>query len=65
MKGSYLAVVALVLIVFGLLLYPTVREMIGLVDISGLLPLTQAAVTSLPYLFLGFVIYGIYQQAKR
>ena len=65
MKGSYLVVIALVLVVIGMLLYPSLHDLIGGVDTTGYLPLLKAAVISMPYLFLGFIVYAIIQQAKR
>lgn len=71
MRNYYVIVVATLLVVFGMLLYPTVHFAIsggtgysGL-DKTGFLPLTAAAVTLLPYAFLGFVIYAIIKLSKR
>jgi len=56
--------IAMVLIPIGLLLYPTVRSIVSSTDMSAWLPLTQAAVTLLPYAFLFFIIYALIRQAK-
>ncbi len=59
MRTTYFIVIAGLLVVLGLLLYPTIHYVNGLVDTTGWLPLTAAAKTVLPYMFLGFVIYAI------
>lgn len=65
MKAYYLAVIAVLLVVFGMLLYPNIRELLGFIDTTGWLPLTKAGFTALPYLFLLFILYGIFKQAKE
>lgn len=64
MRAFYLVVIAIMLVVIGMLFYPPLREVFGYVDTSGFLPLTEAAVTFMPYVFLLFIVYGIVKQAR-
>ncbi len=59
MRTYYIIVVGILLVVFGMLLYPTLHIVIGGVDLTGFLPLTASATILLPYAFLGFVVYAI------
>lgn len=64
MKLFYLLVAGGVIVVIGLLLFPTVNGMVDLADVSACLPLIQSAKAGLPYAFLGFVFYAIWKVAK-
>ena len=65
MRAFYAIVITGILIVLGMLFFPTVNYVSGLVDTTGWLPLTKAGLALMPYVFLGFVAWGIYQLKKR
>ncbi len=73
MRTYYIIVVSVLLVVFGLLFYPTLHLVVGNVDVSTVptpthipfLPLTASAVTLLPYAFFGFVVYIIIKLSGR
>ena len=65
MRAFVIFSVALVLVVIGLLLYPSIHTLVGLVDTTGFLPLTIASIAALPYIFLGFIVYAILKVAKK
>ena len=65
MRLYYILVICGILVVIGLLMYPTLHRLIGNVEITGFLPLTKAAVILIPYAFLGFIIYAILQVVRR
>lgn len=65
MRTAYILTIAGLLIVIGMLMYPTLHFMNGLVDTTGFVPLLKMAVAILPYAFLGFIGYAIFQMAKR
>jgi len=64
-KWFFLITVAILLLVFGMLTYPTVRTIVGNTDTTGFVPLLAAAVTLLPYGFLGFAVYAVWRLVKR
>ena len=64
MKAFYFIVIAVILLVLGMLFYPSLHLFIGGVDRTGFLPLLSSAVVFLPYVFLFFVVYGI-MRARR
>lgn len=65
MKLFIILSVTMVLIVIGLLLYPSIRLLVGYIDTTGFLPLTAAAVTAFPYIFLLFIVYAIMRVARK
>lgn len=65
MRGAYIFAVALVLVVLGMLFFPTIHSMIGNFDLSSELPLTQFAIILLPFAFLFFVYWAIHQLNKQ
>ena len=68
MRTFYIITIGVVLVVFGLLLYPTLNKVVGSVNVSvgaGFLPLTAAAVKLLPYAFLGFIGYIIIKMSGK
>ena len=64
MRSFYIIVISVMLIVLGMLFYPTVHTMVGGADTTGFLPLTTASLTFLPYAFLAFILYAIFKTAK-
>jgi hypothetical protein len=64
MKNAYLITIVGMVVIMGMMFYPTVRTVIGNVDSTGWLPIVTMAKTALPYAFLGLVIYGIYRIVK-
>lgn len=65
MKVFYIIIVSGLLVVFGMLFFPTIHFMNGLVDTTGFLPLLTMAVTLLPYAFLFFVLYAVFLLIRR
>jgi hypothetical protein len=67
LKTAYVVAVSGILVVLGLLFYPTVNTMVGgAVDAgSGWLDLTVAGVTVLPYFFLAVVVYAIIKLSNK
>ena len=65
MRTYYFIVISVLLVVFGVLLYPTIHLVVGFVDTTGFLPLTKAATIALPYIFLAFIGWAIFQMKKR
>lgn len=68
MRTYYIIIVSGLLVVFGLLFFPTLNIVVGSVNVTaaaGFLPLTGAAVTLLPYAFLGFIVYAIIKLSGR
>ena len=51
-------------IIATLLLYPTVRSMVNQANTTGFLPIIKASVIFLPYAFLLFLVYAIYNRKK-
>ena len=62
MKTAYWLTLGGILVVLGMLFYPTLHGYITGVDRTGMLPLLSSAVTLLPYGFLGFVVYAIFKK---
>ena len=65
MRTYVFLVIAGMLAIIGMLTYPYLNELIGGVETTGFLPLTKAAVIITPYVFLGFVVFLIFQMEKR
>ncbi len=65
MKLAYFIAIAVILVVLGMLFFPSLHLSVGNVTTTGWLPLTIAAKTFLPYAFLLFVIYGVFRMARR
>ena len=65
MRTYVIIVVSGMLIIFGILLYPTLHSMVGDVSTTGFLPLTTDAVILMPYAFMGFVFYLIMKLVRR
>ncbi len=73
MKTLYLWVVSGLLVVMGMLLYPTLHlnvssantsSMLADGTITNFLPLTTFAMVVLPYAFLGLIVYAVIQSRK-
>ncbi len=65
MRLYYIAIICVIVIVLGMLFYPTVHGVIVTTNTTGFLPLTAGATTLLSYAFLGFVLYAIIQMVRR
>lgn len=59
MRTFYIIVIGGILVVLGLLFYPSVHIVVGATDTTGFLPLLSGAVAFMPYAFLGFMIYAV------
>jgi hypothetical protein len=59
MKAAWAITLGIILIVLGMLFYPTLNGYIHAVDRTGFLPLLSSMVVLLPYGFLFFVVYAI------
>ena len=60
MRTYYIFIISGILIIVGMLMYPSLHLMTGMVDTTGLQPLTKAVgVTLVPWFFLGMVFYAI------
>ncbi len=65
MKPFYFIIIAVIVVGLGMLFFPTVHLIVNAVNTTGFLPLTAAATTFLAYAFLGFIVYAIFQAARR
>ncbi len=69
MRTYYIIVVSVLLVVLGMLSYPTIHNVVISQNVTdpakGFLPLTSSAVTLLPYAFLGFIAYAIIKLSGR
>ena len=68
MRTFYILVISVALVVLGLVFYPSLHIVIEGANVTvgtGFLPLTAAAVTLLPYAFLGFVVYALFKLRGR
>ncbi len=65
MRNAWVIVSIVMVVVIGLLSFPTVHLLIDAVDTTGQLPLVASAVTFLPYAFLLFIIYAINRIGKE
>ena len=63
-KTIYTGVILLFLFVVGALIYPTVYSITSSVDVSGWLPINQAAMIGFTYFFLFFIMYLSYRKFK-
>ena len=59
MKVAWALTIGIILIVLGMLFYPTLNGYIHNVDRTGFLPLLSSMIILLPYGFLGFVVYAV------
>lgn len=62
MKVAYFLTLAVILIVLGMLFFPSLHGVILGTDRTGMLPLLSASITILPWAFLGFVVYAIFHK---
>jgi hypothetical protein len=65
MRTYYILIICGIVVVLGLLFFPTVNTVVGAVDTTGFLPLLAAGTTILPYAFLGLVLYCIIKTNKK
>ncbi len=65
MRTYVIIVVSGMLVIFGILLYPSLHSLNSTVDTTGFLPLTKAAVYFIPYAFLLFIFYLINKVLRR
>ena len=64
MKPAYFIAIAVIVVVVGMLTYPSLHGFVGTVDRTGFLPILSAAITFLPYAFLLFVVYAIFKRSR-
>jgi hypothetical protein len=65
MRLFYAIIIGGILVVLGLLFYPSIHLITGAVDTTGFLPLLSAGVAFMPYAFLGFMVYAVIQLKKK
>ncbi len=61
----YIVVIAGLVVILGLLFYPTIHLINGVVDLTNFLPLTAMATVAIPYVFLVIVAYAVFKLIKR
>jgi hypothetical protein len=64
MKTYFIIIISGLMVIFGLLLYPTIRTIVAAQSTTNELPITTAARYLVPLALLGFVIYGINRLRK-
>ena len=64
MKFVYVGIVGLIVVVLGLLFFPTVHINFWNINTTGFLPITSAAAALMPYVFLAFIVYAIFLLVK-
>ncbi len=65
MRNAWVIVSIMLLVVVGLLLFPTAHIIIDAVDTTGQLPLVTSSIKLLPYAFLTFIVYAINRITKE
>jgi len=64
-KYVFFGVVAFLVIIVGMLYYPTVHSVYSGIDITGFTVLEKAGMAILSYGFIFFMIYLVYAHIKR
>ena len=65
LRTFYVVIIGGMLLVLGMLFYPSLHDIVGVVDRTGFLPLLSTSLIVLPYVFLGFILYGILRMVRR
>ncbi len=65
MRAYYFIIISVVLVVLGMLFYPSLHLIIDATPTAGFLPLLSAGTAMLPYAFLAFVVYAIFTMIRR
>lgn len=65
MRTAYILAIALMLVIIGLVCYPSIHGYVSSISLVGQLPLVATAITLLPYAFLAFIIYAIVKTSSH
>lgn len=65
--GNYVfyGTIAFVAVIAGMLLYPTIYNIVSGISVAGFLDITKAGMVVLSYVFLFFIGYTVYRIFKR
>lgn len=64
-RGFLAVVIAAVVIVLGMMFYPTIHANWAGIDVSDKIPIVQGGMVILSYGFLFFIGYAIYHAVKK
>jgi glucose uptake protein GlcU len=64
-KYVFFGVVAFLVIIIGMLLYPTIHTNYASIDVTGFTALEKAGMAILSYAFIFFFIYLVYAHIKK
>lgn len=65
MNGFVALVISILIVVVGMLLFPSMHLIIGSFDISAFPPLAKAEITGMAYAFLAIVGYIVFKLWKK
>lgn len=65
--GKYvlIGVIAFLVIILGMLFYPTIHTNISSIDVSGFTDLEKAGMVVLSYGFIFFMVYLVYTHVRK
>lgn len=65
--GKYIlfGVIAFLVLILGMLFFPTVNTNVSGIDVTGFTALEKAGMALLPYIFLGLMVYIIFAHVKK
>lgn len=64
-KYAFWGTVAFLVIIIGMLFYPTVHTNFSGIDVTDFTDLEKAGMVILSYAFIGFMVYIVYAHVKR